>query len=431
MARQTTHGPNGTLTAAQIAQAEGSGTAPETETASPQIFTGLDAFAGLTHVNAADADAASSIPPLDLAKLGEFVYSSGSSGAGTLVSAGPTDVFGGNVAFVDTAHVGNTYTVSPGTAGGQTGPAGGATAVIFTSGVDTLPEVLNFRPDANDAGHYVFSLNFAPVSSSETPKAQFGDVTVLGWNANSILLSTTGTLAGAPTGDIVVSGTDMYSQNHSLPTNTTFTTTGPAPVLFGVTVTEIPCFAAGTEIATPHGPRAVETLAAGDHVLTHDGRTVEIAWVGSRTVRCDIHPAPEKLRPVRIRRHAFGENQPHRDLILSPDHAIYLGGVLIPVCELINGQTIVQEHVHTIRYVHIELPLHDIVLAENLPCETLLDIGNHRQFGEGPCATPLHPDFAATALAWEAACAPLQLHGPHVEAARAMLAERITQALAA
>jgi hypothetical protein len=430
MARQTTETSHGTLTAAQIADAETTDSGLATGAAGTQPVPVPDAFAGLADL-AISAGPASSLPPLDLAKLGEFIYTSGNSGAGTLVSAGPTDVFGGNVAFVDTTHVGSTYTVSAGTAAGQTGPAGGATAVFYTSSVDTLPEVLNFRPDANDPGHYLFSLNFAPSSGSEAPKAQFDDVTVLGWNANSILLSTTGSLAGAPAGDIVLSTTDMYDQNDSLPTDTTFTTTGPAPVLFGVTVPEVPCFATGTEIATPDGPRAVETLCVGDLVLTHDGRAVAIAWVGSRTVRCDIHPAPEKVRPVRIRRHAFGTQEPHRDLLLSPDHAIFTGGVLIPVCELINGRTIVQENVQTIRYVHIELPLHDIVLAEGLPCETLLDIGNHSQFDGGPGPTALHPDFAATAIAWEAACAPLQLHGAHVEAAREMLARRIPQALAA
>jgi len=34
---------------------------------------------------------------------------------------------------------------------------------------------------------------------------------------------------------------------------------------------------------------------------------------------------------------------PARDLLLSPDHAVFIDGVLIPVRYLINGSTIVQE----------------------------------------------------------------------------------------
>jgi len=43
-------------------------------------------------------------------------------------------------------------------------------------------------------------------------------------------------------------------------------------------------------------------------------------------------------RPLCV--HAFGEGRPQRDLILSPNHAIYADGVLIPVRYLLNGATI-------------------------------------------------------------------------------------------
>ena len=47
--------------------------------------------------------------------------------------------------------------------------------------------------------------------------------------------------------------------------------------------------------------------------------------------------------PVRIRRDAFAENMPHRDLLVSPDHAIFVDGKLICARQLMNGTTIRQE----------------------------------------------------------------------------------------
>uniref|UniRef100_UPI000B1AE391 Hint domain-containing protein n=1 Tax=Nioella sediminis TaxID=1912092 RepID=UPI000B1AE391 len=40
------------------------------------------------------------------------------------------------------------------------------------------------------------------------------------------------------------------------------------------------CFLAGTAIATPDGPVAVERLCIGDLVLTFDGHWVPVKWIG-------------------------------------------------------------------------------------------------------------------------------------------------------
>ena len=275
------------------------------------------------------------------------------------------------------------------------------------------------------------------VTSSSAPGTQlfslttplvFHDVKVLGWNSDSILLSfasSNGVNSNGstlPGGDIVISTENMSTEQGSLPKNTAFTTTGAAPGINGTKVpVEAPCFAAGTRLATPGGAVAVENLKAGDVVLTAHGRKAAIVWVGTRHVACHAHPKPEKICPVRVREGAFGPALPQRDLFLSPDHAVFTDGVLIPVCELINGASVVQERVHSVRYLHVELAVHDVVLAEGLPVESFLDLGNHRQFSESPGPVDLHPDF--TALAWEAACAPLKLCGPEVDAVRARLAQ--------
>jgi len=86
---------------------------------------------------------------------------------------------------------------------------------------------------------------------------------------------------------------------------------------------------------------------------------------------------------VRVRQAAFGPGRPSRDLLLSPDHAIHLDARLIPVRYLVNGVTIAQEHVDRVEYWHVELPSHEVLLAEGLPVESYLDTGNRSAFGTG------------------------------------------------
>jgi len=108
--------------------------------------------------------------------------------------------------------------------------------------------------------------------------------------------------------------------------------------------------------------------------------------------------------PVRVRAGAFGPGMPVRDLLLSPDHAVFVEGTLIPVRYLVNGASIAQEERDSITYYHVELPAHDVLLAERLPCESYLDTGNRADFEGGGPALVLHPDFARDA--WLAgACA--------------------------
>ena len=156
----------------------------------------------------------------------------------------------------------------------------------------------------------------------------------------------------------------------------------------------VPCFAAGTRIATPRGAIPVERLREGDTVLTVSGRTQPIQWIGCRTLDCNRHMSPERVKPIRIAPHAFGENRPRRALLLSPDHSVFVEDVLIPIKHLVNGATVTQIDVATVTYYHVELPRHDVVLAEGLPAETYLETGGRFAFENGGGAMQLHPDFA-------------------------------------
>jgi len=185
----------------------------------------------------------------------------------------------------------------------------------------------------------------------------------------------------------------------------------------------IACFAAGTRVATAEGLVAVERLRVGDRVVSVFGGTAPVVWLGHRRVECRRYPRPHDLWPVRVRRDAFAPGQPARDLLLSPDHAVYVDGVLVPVRYLMNGATIVQEQVDAVTYWHVELAAHDVLLAEGLPAESYLDTGNRGAFVEAAGAVQMVPEFSRGV--WEAeGCAPLVTEGPRVLAIRARLRAR-------
>jgi hypothetical protein len=156
-------------------------------------------------------------------------------------------------------------------------------------------------------------------------------------------------------------------------------------------------------------------------VTLASGGAAPVVWIGSRRVDCGRHPKPETVMPVRVARGAFGANVPERDLYLSPGHAVFVDGVLVPVRYLIDGETIAQVTVDSITYHHVELPNHDVVLAEGLPSESYLDTREDTNFARGGRPVRLHPDFAARS--WETmGCAPIVVAGERLAAIRGRLA---------
>jgi len=185
------------------------------------------------------------------------------------------------------------------------------------------------------------------------------------------------------------------------------------------------CYAAGTLIATPEGEVAVETLQAGDLVLTASGVARPVTWLGHRRIRFAARSDVPQPHPIRIRADAFAPGQPRRDLVLSPDHAVFVEGVLIPIRRLVNGATILRETVASVVYWHVELATHDILLAEGLPAESYLDTGNRAAFANAG-VTMLQASFERDpGRVWaEHACAELVEEGPIPQEARARLAAR-------
>lgn len=134
------------------------------------------------------------------------------------------------------------------------------------------------------------------------------------------------------------------------------------------------CFCAGARIATDRGETPVEALAIGDRVRTLSGALRPILWIGRREIEARAVD-PLRAWPIRVRAGALGPNIPARDVLLSPDHALLIGGVLVQAGALVNGRSILRETAPPPRfsYFHIELDAHDLLLAEGAPAESFVD----------------------------------------------------------
>jgi hypothetical protein len=197
----------------------------------------------------------------------------------------------------------------------------------------------------------------------------------------------------------------------------------------GTELTEATCYAAGTRIATEAGEVAVEMLQVGDLVRTAGGRLAPVRWVGRMDINLTRLPNPATAAPVCIGAGAFAPGLPRRDLLVSPDHAMFIDGVLVQARKLLNDATIRQRtDLRAVTYVHVELDRHDLLLAEGVPAESYLDTGNRWHFGANArLALPrfdLDPEAAALAAFAERGCAELVLRGPRAEAAHARLLAR-------
>lgn len=146
-----------------------------------------------------------------------------------------------------------------------------------------------------------------------------------------------------------------------------------------------PCFTAGTLILTTRGEMAVEDLAEGDKIISPDGAEESIIWIGRRELDLTAALRPDALRPVIIEPGALADGVPSRRLRLSPDHALYLDGVLVPAKALVNWNSIRQDHAAaSVTYYHIELPRHGALFADGTAVESFLDTGHRGIFDNAP-----------------------------------------------
>jgi hypothetical protein len=331
---------------------------------------------------------------------------------GTFVNDGTINIDGTGVPEIADAEGGFYDTVS------------GRGTIKVTSGLLTMAGVADGQTIDFVGGGSKLQLSYSDFSTTpflgQIEGFQPGDIIVLGATVTTADPSTPGVVRLFD-GVTLVGSLDITPA----PGKTVFTVT-PGGGFGSELGMALACYAAGTRLASPGGEVAVEDLRTGEMVLTASGASRRVVWLGERRVDCARHPRPETVWPVRVRAGAFGDGLPRRDLRLSPDHAVFCGGVLIPVRHLINGATIAQEPVACVHYLHVELECHDLLLAEALPAESYLDTGNRSAFENGGAIVEQHPDFGIWRREAEA-CAPLVVTGLVLEQVRAQLAERASR----
>jgi len=166
----------------------------------------------------------------------------------------------------------------------------------------------------------------------------------------------------------------------------------------------IACFIAGTRVTTRRGEVPVESLAIGDQVITVNGTARPIKWIGRRSyARAFVGNNPD-IVPIRIAAGALADDIPARDLYVSPAHAMFIDGVLVPARNLIKGVSIHPcPEIDAIAYFHIELNSHDVIFAEGAPTETFVDCDSRGMFQKEAEYAGLYPNDAGPRWAF---CAP-------------------------
>lgn len=134
-------------------------------------------------------------------------------------------------------------------------------------------------------------------------------------------------------------------------------------------------FTRGTHITMGSGrQRPIEELQPGDPVLTRDDGVQCIRWIGQSTLR-----AVGEFAPIRI---AAGTLNNTRDLIVSPDHRLFIyqrtdrlgagrSELLVKARHLVNGQSVTPQEGGFVDYFQLLFDTHQIIYAEGIAAESM------------------------------------------------------------
>ena len=178
----------------------------------------------------------------------------------------------------------------------------------------------------------------------------------------------------------------------------------------------IPCYCRGTLIQTAAGEVAVEDLKIGDVLMTAAGETKAIRWIGKRGYVGRFLAGKANILPVCFKAGSLGEGLPRRDLFVSPEHAMFIDGLLVPAGLLVNGSSVTQvSDIERVDYFHVELDQHDLILAEGAASETFVDDESRMMFHNAAEYARLHPDAEPVPAVY---CAPRVTDGYALEEIR-------------
>lgn len=142
-------------------------------------------------------------------------------------------------------------------------------------------------------------------------------------------------------------------------------------------------FTTGTLILSDRGRTPVEMLRPGDMVVTRDHAFQPIRWIGRHKLSARDLAEHPNLRPIRIETGVLGHGAPLNNLLLSPQHRIFLRSkfaksqfgsdeVLVAVRELLAIEGIdIAEDLDEVEYVHFLCDDHEIVISNGAWTESM------------------------------------------------------------
>lgn len=163
--------------------------------------------------------------------------------------------------------------------------------------------------------------------------------------------------------------------------------------------TTIYCFLTDVQIETPSGAKFVQDLRVGDEIITVENNQKYVQKITS-IVSKNVIVMNKDQSPIRILKSAITDNVPYKDLLITPEHCLFIEGQFIPARMLVNGRSIIQDTSYTTYdYYHIETEEHSVVIADGMLTESYLDTGsrinNHlsvtgKKTWENDAAAPLN-----------------------------------------
>ena len=143
------------------------------------------------------------------------------------------------------------------------------------------------------------------------------------------------------------------------------------------------CYGDGAMVLTVSGYRPVESLRAGDLLICGDGTARALLWKSQSALTPDMLDTRPDLRPICIRAGALGPGYPDRDLVVSPQHRIWVDGPAIRAVTGGSGGLIAAKHLlglpgivmHDcsggVRYHHLLMAEHEILVVNGILSESL------------------------------------------------------------
>jgi Hint domain len=262
-------------------------------------------------------------------------------------------------------------TVSFGTGGGTLVINGGGTAVsLLSSGDLAATTIQNYDPsqDTIELQDTVAAISGYTISGDTTKT-----ITLFGSGGTPVATYNVTPASG-------VSLTDgTYNSVNSAEDNPLSITYANGNTYVGV------CFLADSMIRTASGDVAVQDIRVGDEVMARingEEQVRTVVWAGRKhaTVRPGL-PEDEAGYPVRILKDAIAEGVPYKDMLITPEHCLFLDGAFIPARMLVNNRSVFHDRSITeYDYYHIETETHSVIMADGVLTESYLDTGNRGTF---------------------------------------------------